>query len=398
MSFRIIEDGHIASPRGFRATGVSSGLKEVRARDLALVFTAKPAHAAAVFTTSAIVAAPVFFDQAVLTHNHERIHAVLINSGYANTGTGPQGLTNAIECAKIVADELEVPRDSVLLLSSGRAGVQLPMDVMRQGIRRAVSELDSGGGRRAALAILDGDTRPKERAYAVSLRGGRAGTLAGMAKGGRRGDPRQTATLGVLTTDLSIAPQLLARSLELSVARSFGRVSLDGGASPNDSVVLLANGASGAPTISDTGCPEYTAWQAALDALCADLALQVLRDAAAGGKVLHVHVRGAATDEDARRLARAVAQAPGVRAAVARAQPEWGALLAAVGGSGTELRADRLELRLGAALVMLDGLPAPCEPAQAIQALSGSEVELTVDLHLGIGSASLATCTAPGEP
>ena len=134
----------------------------------------KHPHAAALFTTNRIVAAPIFFNQAILARNREKIHAVLINAGYANAGTGPTGLTHAVESAKIAADELEVPRDSVLLAGTGRIGVQLPMELMRSGIRRAVSELDSGGGRRAALAILSNDSRAKDRAMSISLRAARS--------------------------------------------------------------------------------------------------------------------------------------------------------------------------------------------------------------------------------
>ncbi|HMQ29403.1 MAG TPA: bifunctional ornithine acetyltransferase/N-acetylglutamate synthase, partial [Chloroflexaceae bacterium] len=163
MSYTIFEDGHIASPASYRATGVSCGLKDgSKARDLALVYSVRPAKVAALFTTSQAKAAPVFLSQAILSRNREAMRAVLINSGQANAGTGQPGLTDAVECAKLVADELEIPRDAVLLMSTGVIGAPLPMGRMRDGIRRAVSELDSGGGRRAALAILTNDSRPKE--------------------------------------------------------------------------------------------------------------------------------------------------------------------------------------------------------------------------------------------
>src|SRR5437870_6274443 len=173
MTYHFLEDGHISSPRGFRATGISCGLKEVRARDLALVYSQRPCRIAALFSTSVIHAAPIFFNQAVLARNRDKIRAVLINAGQANAGTGQPGLADAVECAKLAADEMEVPRDSVLLMSTGQIGVPLPMHKMKDAIRRAVSELDSGGGRRAAIAILTTDTKPKERALTVSLREGR---------------------------------------------------------------------------------------------------------------------------------------------------------------------------------------------------------------------------------
>jgi glutamate N-acetyltransferase/amino-acid N-acetyltransferase len=393
MSYRLLDDGHISSPRGFRATGVSCGLKEARARDLALVYSQKACHVAALFTTSLIRAAPVFFNQAVLARNRETIHAVLINAGHANAGTGPQGLADAVECAKLTADELEVPRDSVLLMSTGQIGVPLPMRNMKDGIRRAVSELDSGGGRRAATAILTTDTRPKDRAMVVSLREGRSVTLAGMAKGSRMIHPRLATLLAMITTDVAIDTRLLARSLEQSVGRSFGRLTLDGDTSPNDAVVVLANGADEGPLIVDANSLEYGAWQEALDALCADLAQQVTRDAAGSGKIVQVHVRGAVEGIMAQQIAQTVARSASVRWACANAVPDWGGLLVAVGASGAELRPDLLELRIGPTAVMLEGAAVHFDAKTVVQALSSQEIELLVDLHMGNQSATVWTFT-----
>lgn len=398
MSYRIIEDGHVSSPAGYRATGVSCGLKEIKARDLALIYSAHPARAAALFTTNAIMAAPIFFNQAVLGRNRETIRAVLINAGHANVGTGQIGLNDAVECAKLTADELEVPRDSVLLLSTGKIGVPLPMDRIRAGVRRAASELDSGGGRRAALAILTTDTRPKERALSVTLREGHHVVIGGMAKGGRMVHPRLATLLCVLTTDLAIDARLLARSLEQSVAVSFGRLSLDGDTSPNDAVMILANGAANGPPITDPGSWEFGAWQNALDAICIDLAQQVARDTAAGGKFIQVHVRGATDAAEAKKVALTVARSASVRAACAHATPDWGSLLVAVGASGIhDLRPDLLELRIGSVTVMIEGLVVQFDQAAVVQALSGAEVELLIDLHVGMHSAIVWTCTAPCE-
>jgi len=397
MSYSILEDGHVSSPSGFRATGVSGGLKEVRARDLALVYSLKPCHVAAQFTTSAIRAAPIFFNQAILARNRESIRAVLINAGQANAGTGQPGLADAVECAKLAADELEVPRDSVLLMSTGQIGVPLPMRKIKDGIRRAVSELDSGGGRRAAIAILTTDTRPKDRALVVSLRTGRSIVIGGMAKGSRMVHPNLATLLCVITSDVAIETRLLARSLEQSVGQSFGRLTLDGDTSPNDGVIVLANGASEHLPIVDAGSWEYGAWQEGLDALCADLAQQVLRDAATSGKVIQIHVRGALSDANARQVAQTVARSSSVRWACAQGIADWGGLLVAVGSSGVDLRPDLLELRMGPAPVMLNGMAVGFDAAAVVQALSGPEIELAVDLHLGSSNATIWTCTRPNE-
>jgi glutamate N-acetyltransferase/amino-acid N-acetyltransferase len=396
MSYRIIEDGHVSSPKGYRATGVSSGLKEVRSRDLALIYSTEPARAAAMFTTSSILAAPIFFNQAVLAHNAENIRAVLINAGHANAGTGQPGLLDAIECAKLAADEMEVPRDSVLLMSTGRIGVPLPMDKLRPGIRRAVSELDSGGGRRAALAIMTTDTRPKERALSLSLKNGHAVTIGGLAKGGRMTSPSLATMLCALTTDLAMDLRLLQRSLEQSVAKSFSRLVLDGGASPNDGVILLANGAADVEPITDPTSWEYGAWQEALDAICADLAQQIVRDASGSGKFVQLHVRGAANDAMAQQVAQTVARSPAVRAACAHGTADWGALLLAIGASQVDLRADLLELRFGSMPVMIEGMPVPIDPLSAVQVLAGNEIELVIDMHLGTHSTIAWTCATSG--
>lgn len=398
MSYTIFDDGHISSPLGFRSTGVSAGLVEgSRARDLALVYSEVACTTGAMFTTSATKAAPIFFNHAILARNREGIRAVLINAGQANFGTGQPGLTDAVECAKLVADELEVPRDSVLLMSSGLKGVPLKMENMRSGIIRAVSELDSGGGRRAAIAIMTTDSRPKERVYRVHLRDGRNITLAGMAKGTRMIHPRLATLLCVITTDVAIDERLINRSLHQSVSRSFNRLAIDTDTSPNDSVILLSNGATEGSPITEASSWEYGAWQEALDALTADLANQVVRDAAGNGKIIQVIVRGASNEATARHIAKHVAGSHGVRRACKEGRPEWAEILAAVGATDAELRMDLLDLYVGDLLLMLEGMPVSFDRKTAIQLFSSPEIEFTIDLHLGPGSANVWTCIWPSE-
>jgi glutamate N-acetyltransferase/amino-acid N-acetyltransferase len=394
MSYTIFDDGHIASPAGYRATGVSCGLKEgSKARDLALVYSTRPANVAAVFTTSMAKAAPVFLSQAILSRNRETMRAVLINSGQANAGTGQTGLTDAVECAKLVTDELEIARDAVLLMSTGIIGVSLPMQKMRDGIRRAVSELDSGGGKRAAVAILTTDSRPKERVLRVQLREGQRGVLAGMAKGTRLIHPCMATLLVMITTDIAIEQRLLQRALQQSVGRSFNKLNLDGESSPNDSVIILANGAAENPPISDPSSREFGAFQEALDALCADLAGQVVRDAAGSGKIISVRVRGAETEDMARQVADAVARSRSLRASVKRTLPEWGPLLAAVGSCKAELRPELIDLRVGQVQVLGQGAAVAYEQQALVQALSGPEVEFGVDLNIGPVELTIFSCT-----
>ncbi|MEI7644700.1 MAG: bifunctional glutamate N-acetyltransferase/amino-acid acetyltransferase ArgJ [Chloroflexales bacterium] len=394
MSYTIFEDGHISSPHGFRATGVSCGLKDgSKARDLALIYSLQPCKVAAMFTTSITRAAPVFLSQAILSRNREAIRAVMINSGHANAGTGQAGLTDAVECAKQVADELEIPRDAVMVMSTGIIGVPLPMPKIRDGIRRAVSELDSGGGRRAAVAILTTDSRPKERVYRVQLGEGHRVTLAGMAKGTRMIHPRMATMLCLMTTDLGIEQHLLAQSLSHSVARSFNRLNLDGDCSPNDTVMLLANATADGPMITDAASREFSAWQEALDQLCYELAQQIVRDASTGGKIIQVAVRGGPSEESARRICDVVARSSAVRSACKRNVPDWGALLAAIGSSGVEMRPELLELRVGHVVLMSEGLPCVFDQAAAIQLFTSPEIDFMIDMHLGPAEATVLTCT-----
>jgi glutamate N-acetyltransferase/amino-acid N-acetyltransferase len=394
MSYTLFEDGHISSPHGFRATGVSCGLKDgSKTRDLALIHSLHPCKVAAVFTTSVTRAAPVYLSQAIMLRNREAIRAVLINSGHANAGTGQAGLTDAVECAKLVADELEIQRDSVMLMSTGIIGVPLPMARIRDGIRRAVSELDSGGGRRAAGAILTTDTRPKERVYRVQLGEGHRVTLAGMAKGTRMIHPRLATLLCLITTDLAIDQRLLAQSLNQSVARTFNRLNHDGDCSPNDTVMVMANGAAEGPSITDAASREFIAWQEALNQICYELSQLIVRDASTGGKIIQVLVRGAPNDECARKIGDAVARSSAVRSACMRNVPDWGSILAAIGSSGVELRPELLELRVGHIVLMLEGLPCAFDQVMAIQLFTSPEIDFTIDMHLGPAESTVLTCT-----
>jgi glutamate N-acetyltransferase/amino-acid N-acetyltransferase len=395
VNYTIIEDGHISSPSGFRATGVVGGLRAKKTRDLSLVYSVKPCRAAALFTTSSVPAAPVVFSQTILARNREGIRAVLINSGHANAGTGQPGMADAVECAKILADELEVPRDAVLLMSTGLVGVPLPMSLMRPGIRRAVSELDSGGGHRAALAMLSTDTRPKERAFQLSFRNGKSGRVAGMIKGSREVFPRLATMLCLVTTDLAIDTRLLAQSLHQSVGRTLARVTTERASTPNDGTLLLANAQADAAPILDAESSEFAIWQEALDALLADLGQQLVAEAAerVEGKLLLVQVRGALSEAQAQAIALAVAHSPAVRRVVDAGEQDWGTILSAIGASEVDLRPEALEIALGPVPVMSDGLPVAYAAGAAAAALAGPEVTILVDLHLGFASVTVWSCT-----
>jgi glutamate N-acetyltransferase/amino-acid N-acetyltransferase len=201
----------------------------------------------------------------------------------------------------------------------------------------------------------------------------------------------------MITTDLGIESRLLTRSLQQSVARSFSRLTLDGDSSPNDTIMVLANGMAEGPPITEASSWEYGAWQEALDALTADLAQQVVRDAAGSGKIIQVTVRGAQNEANARQMAQTIARSHAVRAACDEGRPDWGTVLAAVGASGAEMRSELLDIYVGDLLLMFEGLPVSFDQNIALQIFSGQEIEFTIDLHLGPSSATMWTCTWHGE-
>lgn len=391
MAWTVLEDGSISSPQGYRATGIHAGFKPTRARDLALVYSTESCTAAAMFTTSAIKGAPVLVDQAVLARNRDHIRAVLINSGVANVGTGRPGLEAAVECTRLVSDELEIPRDSVLLMSTGAIGIPLEMDKMRSGIRRAASELDSKGGPRAAMAILHTDRKPKHLALQVSLRDGHTVTLAGMAKGGVHVHPNLATMLCLITSDVSMPAPLLSRSLRQSVAESFHCVTIDGDMSPNDTVLLMANGAASAPPIISASSWEYGMWQEALNHLTKRLALMVVGDSSDEFPLMAVEINGARTDGEARLAALAIARSLGVRRGWQQGVCDWGAIVAALGGSGAELAVERLSLFCGERQIVQDGQL----QLQTLAALPDPDqqgiIAMRLELQVGSGTTTIWT-------
>ncbi|NCC33431.1 MAG: arginine biosynthesis protein ArgJ, partial [Chloroflexia bacterium] len=236
-------------------------------------------------------------------------------------------------------------------------------------------------------------TRPKERVYRLQIREGQRGILAGMAKGTRQINPRLATLLGVITTDLPIEQRLLQQALQQSVRHSFHRLNLDGEMSPNDAVIMLSNGAAEGSPITNSNSREFAMFQTALDALCEDLAQQIVRDAAGSGKIMHIRVRGASSEEMARSVAERIAASRSLRDALRRGLPNWGPVLAAVGSGPSRLRPELLDLRIGGVLVLHAGMVARYDPVALIQAFSSPELELILDLHIGPIDVTMTSCT-----
>ncbi|MCC7020630.1 MAG: bifunctional glutamate N-acetyltransferase/amino-acid acetyltransferase ArgJ [Ardenticatenales bacterium] len=403
-------DGDVTTPLGFRAAAATCGLKASGAPDIALVVSDVEASAAGMFTQNAFAAAPVRLDRTTLRASGGRARAVIANSGNANAVTGPAGDAAAAAMQRAAASALACPPEHVLVLSTGVIGVPLDIAKVERGIAQAQDALTNDalsgdGGRAAARAIMTTDTRPKTAARRVRLSGGDV-LVGGMAKGAGMIHPDMATMLAVLTTDLHRAPADLAADLAAAVGVSFNRISIDGDTSTNDSVILLANGASGVVVadaeIDVVTTADVVTWRAALDDLCQDLARQIVRDGEGVRKLAVIVVTGAADDDGARRVANAVATSPLVKTAFAGGDPNWGRIVAAAGRAGVAVDPARVSLTLapgehdvdGASapvIVLAHGLPTGFDEAAAAALLADNAFRVLLDLGLGDGTATVWT-------
>ncbi|WEH35888.1 bifunctional glutamate N-acetyltransferase/amino-acid acetyltransferase ArgJ [Streptomyces sp. AM 4-1-1] len=365
----------VTAAQGFLAGGVSAGIKESGDLDLALVVNRGPSRAAAgVFTSNRVQAAPVHWSRRVLADG--RISAVVLNSGGANACTGKAGAEDTRLTAERTARALGVGPDEVAVCSTGLIGVRLPMDAVTAGIDTVAGLLSPEGGEDAAEAIRTTDS---VRKTAVVSRTG--WTVGGMAKGAGMLAPGLATMLVVLTTDADVSARLLGSALRDAVRTTFDRVDSDGCMSTNDTVLLLASGASGVT-------PEPAAFTAAVHALCLDLAGQLVADAEGASKEIDVEVVGAASEGDAVTVGRSVARNNLLKCALHGNDPNWGRVLSAIGTTDAVFDPDRLDVAVNGVWVCRDGEAA--EPRDTVD-LTNRQVRLTIDLRAGDESAVIRT-------
>jgi len=368
-------------PAGFRAAAATAGLKDSGLPDVALVVNDGPLTAAAgVFTANRVKAAPVLWSQQVLSAG--QVDAVVLNSGGANACTGPDGFADTHRTAEAVADALGTGAARVAVCSTGLIGVRLPMDKLLSGITDAAAELSADGGADAAEAIRTTDTVAKT----ATAQGG-GWSVGGMAKGAAMLSPALATMLAVVATDAVADPALLDQVLRTATAGSFDRVDTDGCMSTNDTVLLLASGASGVT-------PDPDALQAAVSAVCADLARQMVGDAEGASKDIEVVVRTAASTADALEAARAVGRSNLLKCALHGNDPNWGRVLAAVGTTAAAFDPDALDVSINGVQVCRAG--APGDDRDLVD-LSGRAVQIVVDLHAGTETATLWTSDLTAE-
>jgi glutamate N-acetyltransferase/amino-acid N-acetyltransferase len=386
-------EGGVTAPAGFRASGLHCGIKASGKPDLSLIVSDAEAAAAGVFTTNLAKAAPIYLCQAHLAAGHGRAKAIVTNSGCANACTGPQGVADAAEMARVTAAALGCDVSQVLVASTGVIGVNLKMDKIRAGVPQAVAALAADGGSAAARAIMTTDPFPKEYAVEVTTEAG-SFRVGGMAKGSGMIEPRMATMLGYLTTDASVDPQMLARALTEASRYTFNAITVDGEPSTNDCVFALANGASGVQIDEH----RYPALVDGLRAVAHELALGIVRGGEGATKLIAISVSGAASDADAWTAARAIANSPLVKTAVHGGDPNWGRLVAAAGRSGAQFVLGGARVQIGPLVLFENGRPFDELAPQAADYLTGKD--LAIDVNLGTGgaySATVWTCDLSAE-
>lgn len=395
-------------PAGFGFAGSACGIKANGRPDLALVFSEVPAVAAGVFTQNRFAAAPVQFDRQVLALNPTGIHAILINSGNANAVTGAAGLAAARRSAEALEATFGLPPWSTLVMSTGVIGQPLPVERIEAALPALYRAMraDADGFRAAAEAIMTTDTRPK-MAWAQGLVAGVPVTVAGMAKGAGMIHPRMATMLAAIVTDAEVTAPVLQQALNRAVACSFNRISVDGDTSTNDTVLVLANGLANNPLLDAASGPAFEAFLALLTEVCIALAQAIVRDGEGATKFVTVRVTGTATDEEAHRVANAIAVSPLVKTAIYGGDANWGRILMAAGNSGVAFDLEAVDLWIGGGASPQAMLPplqlvaagAPLPFAESESSRRFAEPELLIDLRVGAGpgQATVWTCDLSHE-
>ena len=365
----------VTGPAGFRASGVTAGLKASGRPDVALVVNDGPRRAAAaVFTSNRVEAAPVTWSRQVLTDG--RADVVVLNSGCANACTGPEGFADTHLTAERTAERLDCSAGDVVVCSTGIIGERLPMDHLLAGVERAAQELSEQGGGDAAQAIMTTDTVPKESWHRTD-----GWSVGGMAKGAGMLAPGLATMLVVLTTDADVTHEVLEPALREATRTTFDRIDSDGCMSTNDTVVVLASGASGVR-------PETGDLTEALRAVCADLAQQLIRDAEGAAHDIAIVVRRAASEEEAVDVARAVSRSNLFKCAIFGRDPNWGRIISAVGTTSATFDATRLDVAVNGVWVCRDS---GVGEDRTLVDLTGRDVQVEIDLKAGDAEATVWT-------
>lgn len=392
--------GGVNAAKGFLANGLNAGIKNNVKKDMALIYSEKPCVAAGVFTTNKVKAAPVKWDYKVV-HESAFAQAVVVNSGVANACTGAEGYGYCEQMASYVGEKLDIPAESVLVASTGVIGKQLPMDIIRGGIDRLPAGLKETkeAAELAAEAIMTTDTKSKQVAVNFEI-DGRTVTVGGMCKGSGMIHPNMATMLCFITTDCMIKKELMQKALDSIVKDTFNMISVDGDTSTNDSVLVLANGMA-ENTIIDKEDENYMKFYDALFAVMEDLSRKIAGDGEGCTCLFEVQVKNALTDEDARKMAKAVVCSSLTKAAIYGHDANWGRILCAMGYSGAEFDPELVDIFFesanGKIQIVKDGHADDYSEEKATQILSCEHVIAICDCRQGTYNATAYGCDLTHE-
>ena len=388
-------DGGVTSAKGFQAAGIAAGIKKGNTKDMAMIYSEKPCTTAGTFTTNLVKAAPVKWDQKVV-YEAPYTQAVVCNSGIANACTGAEGYGYCEATAKAAAEVLDIPKESVLVASTGVIGQQLPMEKLEAGVKKLAPVLSGArqAGILAAESIMTTDTVRKEAAVEIEL-SGKTVTIGGMCKGSGMIHPNMCTMLGFVTTNAAIEKKLLQEALSEVVADTYNMISVDGDTSTNDTVLVLANGMAENPVITEKN-EDYETFKGALKYVNTSLAKQIAADGEGASALFEVKIIGAETKEQAVVLSKSVITSNLTKAAIFGHDANWGRILCAMGYSGAQFDPDKVDLAFessaGHIQIIENGVAVNYSEEEATRILSENYVTAIADLKMGQETATAWGC------
>lgn len=381
IEMKQLSSKYIVSPKGFTAAGVQCGIKKAK-KDLAILVSDVPASVAGVFTTNAVQAAPLAVTKEVVYHTG-KMQAVIVNSGNANACTGKQGIADAYEMQVLAAEKLGIEPYLVGVASTGVIGEIMKMEPVKKGVDMLMPTADPESGIDFAEAILTTDTVMKNITYVTTI-DGKEVIISGTAKGSGMIEPNMATMLGFITTDAAIESAVLQQALSEITNITFNAITVDGDTSTNDMVIVMANGLAGNEPLTPAH-PDWESFYTALRLVAEDLAKSIARDGEGATKLIEVEVDGAASDEEARKIAKTVVGSPLVKTAVFGCDANWGRIIAAVGYSGATVDPHRITIKIGGATMVENGEPISFSEEELIGILKQKEVKIDVSLGVGAG-------------
>ncbi|MGQ3683486.1 MAG: bifunctional glutamate N-acetyltransferase/amino-acid acetyltransferase ArgJ [Candidatus Loosdrechtia sp.] len=396
----VINKGCIIAPKGFLSGTTYCGIKTIKdSPDLGIIFSEYPSTGTALFTINQICAAPVKLSRKIIQKG--QVRSIVVNSGNANACTGDKGYRDAREMVRLTAECLKISEDEVLVASTGIIGRPLPMDKVAAGIKTASASMGNTPehGNAMAQAIMTTDTKQKEIAVTLTIEGKEV-ILGGITKGAGMIAPNLATMLCFITTDASVPASLLHECLKKSVESSFNRITIDGHMSTNDTIAIIANGASGVKVSSDKGNSDRSSlqiFQQGLNSVTSHLAKSIVMDGEGATKFIRIDVAGARSRSDAAQIARSIANSPLVKTAIHGEDPNWGRIISAAGYAGIELDESKISLFINGAKIFAGGMPVPDDPGIISASMKNKDIGILLELGLGDYTDTIWTCDLSHE-